>query len=63
MHPTMTTLLGFVFVLAGIISVYTMLEIRGRPKLDIEPRVLIKIHKISGYIFVLLYIVVLVQGP
>ncbi|MBM3239675.1 hypothetical protein FJZ31_25590 [Candidatus Poribacteria bacterium] len=60
MPPMITTLLGFVFVLAGIISVYTMLEIRGRPQLTLDSRVLIKIHKNSGYIFVLLYIVVLI---
>ena len=60
MHPMITTLLGLFFVLAGIICVYTMLEIRGRPKLELDSKVLIKIHKISGYFFALLYIVVLV---
>ena len=60
MHPVITTLLGLFFVLASIICVYTMLEIRGRPKLELDSKVLIKIHKISGYFFALLYIVVLV---
>ena len=60
MHPMITTSLGLLFILTGIVCVYTMLEIRGRPNLTLDSKVLIRIHKISGYIFVLLYIVVLV---
>jgi len=58
MNPMITTILSFFFVLAGAICIYTMLEIRGRPKLTLNPRALMKIHKISGYIFVLLYLVI-----
>ena len=61
MHPMITTVLSIFFVFAGAICVYTMLEIRGRPKLTLSSKVLIKIHKISGYIFAILYIVVLVS--
>lgn len=61
MHPIVTTYLGFFFVFTGAICVYTMLEIRGRPKLTLNSKALIKIHKIAGYIFVLLYLVVLVS--
>jgi len=60
MHPMITSLLALLFVLTGIICIYTMLEIRGRPKLTLDSKMLIKIHRYSGYIFTALYFVILI---
>ncbi|HIE26893.1 TPA: hypothetical protein EYP66_06375 [Candidatus Poribacteria bacterium] len=60
MSPALNAWLGLIFVVAGAVSVFTMLEIRGRPKLNFSSKTLIMIHRISGYIFVLIYLALVV---
>ena len=60
MSPALNAWLGLIFVIAGAVSLFTMLEIRGRPKLTLNSKTLIMIHRISGYIFVLIYLLLVV---
>jgi len=59
MGPQFTSTLGFIFVGLAALQVWLMLEVTGRQKPRFNPSVLSLIHRINGYAFVTLYLVML----
>jgi hypothetical protein len=59
MNPQITSTLGCIFVLLAAIQVWLMLEVTGRQKPKFNPAVLAPIHRINGYLFVALYLIML----
>ncbi|MGB5685963.1 MAG: photosystem P840 reaction-center cytochrome c-551 [Candidatus Electrothrix sp.] len=61
MSPIITSIAGLAATLTGTCAMLLMLEMRGNPKGDskINQR-LIKAHKVTGYIFIAFFIVILV---
>ncbi|MDA3788600.1 MAG: hypothetical protein PF503_08920 [Desulfobacula sp.] len=51
MNPLFTSSLSVVFVFCGIAAAFIMLELRGAPKNRSINPMLIKLHKIFGWIF------------
>src|SRR5574341_1363032 len=59
MNPQITSTLGCIFVLLAVIQVWLMLEVTGRQKPKFNPTVLSLIHRINGYLFVAIYVIML----
>lgn len=59
MHPKFTSTLGYIFVGLAMVQVWLMLEVIGRQKPKFNPTVLSLIHRINGYLFVAIYVIML----
>jgi mono/diheme cytochrome c family protein len=59
MSPQFTSTLGYIFVVLAIIQVWLMLEVTGRQKPKFNPAVLSRIHRINGWLFVAIYLIML----
>ena len=59
MHPQINIILGLFLVIIGFCAVYLMLEIRGNPKEKKSIKSLTKIHKVLGYVFIVLFILMM----
>lgn len=53
MSPFLSSLLSFIFLFAGAVAVYTMMAVQG--KSVSRPKLYVKIHKVSGWLFVALF--------
>ncbi len=60
MSPQLTSALGYLFVIIAAIQVWLMLEVTGRQKPKFNPEKLSLLHRINGYLFVAIYLVMLV---
>jgi len=60
MGPQLTSALGYLFVIIAAIQVWLMLEVTGRQKPKFNPAKLSLLHRINGYLFVAIYLVMLV---
>jgi cytochrome c5 len=60
MGPQLTSALGYLFVVIAAIQVWLMLEVTGRQKPKFNPAKLSLIHRINGYLFVVIYLIMLV---
>ncbi len=60
MSPQLTSALGALFVLVAGVQVWLMLEATGRREPKFDPSVLRRLHRVTGYAFVALYLVFLV---
>jgi cytochrome c5 len=60
MSPQITSALSYLFVIMAAIQVWLMLEVTGRQKPKFNPDKLSLIHRINGYLFVTIYLVMLV---
>jgi len=60
MPPSISIIIVAVFLLVGIIPLYTMLTVQGGKKVE-NPKAYIFIHKVTGYIFTLLFLVMFVD--
>ena len=59
MSPQWTSTLGLLFVVIAGVQVWLMLEVVGREKSKFSERVLSIIHRVNGYLFLILYVVFL----
>jgi mono/diheme cytochrome c family protein len=59
MNPQITSIVGVFFVLIGACATVIMLELRGNPKDRQINQRLIKAHRILGYVFVVLFLIML----
>ena len=59
MSPQWTSALGALFVIMAGVQVWLMLEVTGRVKPKFNPRILSRIHRINGYLFLTLYLIFL----
>lgn len=59
MNPQWTSMLGVVFVAMAALQVWLMLEVIGREKPRFNPHVLGILHRVNGYLFLVLYVVFL----
>jgi cytochrome c5 len=59
MNPQITSTLGCIFVLLAVIQVWLMLEVTGRQKPRFNSAVLSLIHRINGYLFAAIYLIML----
>jgi cytochrome c5 len=57
MSPQLTSTLGYIFVVLAAIQIWLMLEVTGRQKPKFNPEVLSRIHRINGYLFVTIYLI------
>ena len=60
MGPQITSALSFLFVVIAIIQVWLMLEVIGREKPRFNTAKLSLVHRINGYLFVTIYLIMLV---
>jgi len=60
MGPQLTSALSYLFVIIAAIQVWLMLEVTGRQKPRFNPDRLSLIHRINGWLFVTIYLVMLV---
>jgi len=60
MSPQLTSTLGYLFVIIAAIQVWLMLEVTGRQKPKFNPAKLSLLHRINGYLFVTIYVIMLV---
>lgn len=56
MSPQWTSTLGLLFVVIAAVQVWLMLEVVGREKPKFNERVLSIIHRVNGYLFLVLYV-------
>ncbi|MDU9048874.1 MAG: photosystem P840 reaction-center cytochrome c-551 [Candidatus Electrothrix sp. Rat3] len=60
MNPIITSISGLIATLTGACAMLLMLELRGNPRKDSKANQrLIKAHKVTGYIFIAFFIVIL----
>jgi len=59
MTPLLSTIISGIFLLFGGVAVYTMMKRMGGKELS-RPEVYIKIHKITGWIFVILFVIMFI---
>lgn len=59
MNPQITSLIGTLFVIIGACAMFIMLELRGNPKDKLVNQRLMKTHRIFGYLFVVIFIIML----
>ncbi len=60
MNPLITSLLGALFTLVGAGATLLMLELRGNPKDKEHNQRLVKAHRMLGYLFVIIFILMTV---
>ena len=60
MSPLFNSLLSVVFLICGIAATFIMLELRGAPKDRLINAALIKLHKISGWIFTSIFLLLVI---
>ena len=60
MGPQITSALSYLFVILAVIQVWLMLEVTGREKPRFNAARLSLLHRINGYLFVTIYLVMLV---
>ena len=59
MSPQWTSALGALFVVMAAVQVWLMLEVTGRAKPKFNPRIMSRIHRVNGYLFLTLYLLFL----
>ena len=59
MSAQWTSALSALFVIMAAVQVWLMLEVTGRAKPRFNPRIMSRIHRVNGYLFIALYLVFL----
>ena len=59
MSPQWTSALGVLFVILAAVQVWLMLEVTGRAKPKFNPLTMSRIHRVTGYLFLTLYLLFL----
>jgi len=59
MPPSVSIIVSIIFLLIGIVSLFTMLVVQGGRKVG-NPKSYVAIHKVSGYVFAALFLVMFV---
>jgi cytochrome c5 len=60
MGPQLTSALGYLFLIIAAIQVWLMLEVTGRQKPKFNPEKLSLLHRLNGYLFVTIYVIMLI---
>ncbi len=59
MGPLLSTILSGIFLILGAVAVYTMVSVQGARSVS-HPRVYLAVHRISGWLFAALFVVIFV---
>jgi len=60
MNPLINALLGLLFTLIGAVTAFIMIHLKGRSKDRIHGKTFVRAHRVLGYVFVVLYVLMVV---